>query len=445
MSSKMHTTSDNSEAALRDLLGQYPIRRSIFSNLDTGSILNLCRSSWGVRTDIYTYLWDINRKLERFFQNPRAFRTELGRANALISGSFALQFFANKYWPESDLDIYLREDENVARLGKYLVEAEGYQLASNQEIAAGEYARIVGYGGRLAVISTIVTYTKPPVDEDDPSSIPTAENPKPPTNCKIQLVATRHQPVQAILSGFYTSCIMNFISWNKAYCVFPRATLLFGETVTLASQRDEYVELHKKYSRRGWRLRTVPIFLGDFQLAVAAYRDTHRSKAGNDYFGRSHPLGAEDPRDRRVGGKDTWTMKLGIAGVEPPPQPDSVLEYSSFGISGFRSPEHQENGSEILICASPFNSHSLRYQYTYTGMADSWRRLNDLLNQNTRGQAKTKLSEKEASSILNVPNGVKLCDIGFDKPVGWDFWDDVSNPQSRFLPVLAACDVNNLL
>ncbi|KAI0460643.1 hypothetical protein F5B21DRAFT_498579 [Xylaria acuta] len=126
----MHIVGD-SGSTLRDLLGQYPIQRGILCNLDTGSILNLCKPSWDLRADIYVYLWDINRKLERFFENPRAFRTELGRADASISGSFALQFFANKYWPESDLDINLRDGEGVDRLGEYLVEAEGYQLAGD--------------------------------------------------------------------------------------------------------------------------------------------------------------------------------------------------------------------------------------------------------------------------------------------------------------------------
>ncbi|KAI1418746.1 hypothetical protein F5Y12DRAFT_721893 [Xylaria sp. FL1777] len=135
----MQTTRQDNGPALRYLLSQYPIQSRIIPDLDTKSILHLCRVSSGLRADIYSYLWDINKRLGRFFQNPIAFRTELGRADALISGSFALQFFANKFWPESDLDINLRDGEGVERLGRYLVEVEGYELFRNQDIELREY------------------------------------------------------------------------------------------------------------------------------------------------------------------------------------------------------------------------------------------------------------------------------------------------------------------
>ncbi|KAI0910116.1 hypothetical protein F4823DRAFT_638049 [Ustulina deusta] len=375
----MGTTGEGHGSTIRYLLSQYPIQRRIIHDLDTRSILNLCRTSSGLREDLRTYLWDINKKLGRFFQDPVAFRAELGRADALISGSFALQFFANKFWPESDLDINLREGEGVESLGKYLVEAEGYELTRNQDIELLDYDTFC----RLQHIERIVTYTKSAGGGRTSSQV-----------LKVQLVATKNHPVAAILGTYYTSCIVNFISWNKAYCVFPRATLLFRETVVLTHANDYDVELHKKYSRRGWRLRTRPVNLGRRDRSKKYPRDTF-------------PLGVCLGQDRRIGGADTWTMKLGTAGVARPPQPDSVLEYS--------------NASSIRIHIDVFKSPSLRYEYTFGSLQPYWSYVGGVLTGNTRGQLRAKMIQSEADSI---EAGGRLYDAEFPKPDGWDFWDD---------------------
>ncbi|KAI0816589.1 hypothetical protein GGR55DRAFT_697422 [Xylaria sp. FL0064] len=337
----MQATGEGNGSTLRYLLSQYPIQSRIIRDLDMRSILNLCRTSSDLRADIYSDLWDINKKLGRFFQNPRAFRTELGRADALIGGSFALQFFANKFWPESDLDINLRDGDGVESLARYLTEVEGYEVARNQELEHWEYENT----SRLRDLNRIITYTR----SGDGG-----------TRCKVQLVATKHHPVHAILGTYYTSCIVNFISWNRAFCIFPRATLLFGETVALTKATDYEVELHKKYSQRGWRQRSRPIDLIKSGKSHLLPRDIS-------------PLGVCLSKDRRIGGSDTWTMKLSTAGVARPPQPDS------------------------------------------------WFRIGNMLTENTRAQLSTKMTQSEAGPILNQ---WRLYAAEFQKPDGWDYWDD---------------------
>ncbi|KAI0424038.1 hypothetical protein F5Y09DRAFT_348133 [Xylaria sp. FL1042] len=386
----MEATGERNGFTLRYLLNQYPIQSRIMRDLDMRSILSLCRTSSGLRADIYDDLWDINKKLERFFQNPRAFRTELGRADALISGSFALQFFANKFWPESDLDINLRDGEGVESLGRYLVEVEGYELSRNQDLEHRDYEL-----ARLKDLNRIITYTK---SSDSGTSF------APPEIRKVQLVATKNHPVKAILGTYYTSCIMNFISWNKAFCIFPRATLLFGETVALTRWNDYDVELHKKYSRRGWRQRSRPV-----TLAEGA-----KKYAPRDVF----PLGGLG-RDRRIGGSDTWTMNLSTAGVARPSQPDSVLEYSSFFIDSFFLDEEEMN--VVRVHLEVFKSPSLRYQYTYGDLRPFWVRVGNMLTENTRVQLLTKMTQSEAEPIASLP---RLYEAEFEKPDGWDFWDD---------------------
>ncbi|KAI1367179.1 hypothetical protein F5Y08DRAFT_336848 [Xylaria arbuscula] len=385
----MQVDGEDDKPHLRMLLSQYPMRTRIFGELDTKSILNLCRTSSGLRADIYSYRWDINRRLERFFQNPTVFRSALGQADALITGSFALQFFTNKFWPESDLDINVQDGPGVVILGKFL-EAEGYELIGNRGEPFSDYEEVIV---RLKHIRRILTFIKPQDISNDSS-----------LELKVQLIVTCEQPVLAILGSYYTSCVVNFITWNKAYCIFPRATLLFDEMVTLTTHSDYNVPLYNKYSKRGWRLRTRPINLAD----------TAENCSPRDIY----PLGSCLNSDRRIGSKDTWTMKLGTAGVARPPQPDSVLEYSTFSVEVVRESTYPWEDFD-----NPLPSNSLRYQYTYGRFAPFWLAVADVLVANTHGQLKTKMKKSEAEQLASDYQGA-IHRARFEKPDGWDYWDD---------------------
>lgn len=97
---------------LVDILSLYPICDRFLTELDISDILSVRLLSRRLLPNIISYSqkrWDVNRRLRRFVENPKEFRTELGNANAFISGSFAIQFFDNVLWMGSDLDIYLRD------------------------------------------------------------------------------------------------------------------------------------------------------------------------------------------------------------------------------------------------------------------------------------------------------------------------------------------------
>jgi hypothetical protein len=72
---------------------------------------------------------------------------------------------------------------------------------------------------------------------------------------KIQIVSTRSTPVQAILHGFYTTAVVNFLSWNKAYSIFPDITFLHPRTTYPLKRIDRsYPPLLAKYEIRGWTM-----------------------------------------------------------------------------------------------------------------------------------------------------------------------------------------------
>ena len=93
----------------------------------------LIRISWTCRTlnyvirEYFTQTFDINEHLRRFVDDPIAFRSLQARTGALISGSNALQFFAQILYEESDLDIYVKSSE-VLQVGQWLTGADGYRF-----------------------------------------------------------------------------------------------------------------------------------------------------------------------------------------------------------------------------------------------------------------------------------------------------------------------------
>jgi len=64
----------------------------------------------------------------------------MARFNALLSGSFALQFFDRVVWKDSDLDVYvqspwLRSDNtSLLVLGQYLVSTDGFNIGKTQKV-----------------------------------------------------------------------------------------------------------------------------------------------------------------------------------------------------------------------------------------------------------------------------------------------------------------------
>jgi hypothetical protein len=61
----------------------------------------------------------------------------LAEHDALISGSFALQFFERIIWRDSDLDVYVEDRKSPDALGDYLVGHEGYALQSTKTVENG--------------------------------------------------------------------------------------------------------------------------------------------------------------------------------------------------------------------------------------------------------------------------------------------------------------------
>lgn len=79
----------------------------------------------------------------------------------------------------------------------------------------------------------------------------------------VKLFVTKFAPVQIALSRSATSAGVNFITWNKAYSIFPQATFLAYETVPLQPLNQALRGSLIKCSIRGWRMRTESLILAE--------------------------------------------------------------------------------------------------------------------------------------------------------------------------------------
>lgn len=137
---------------------------------------------------------------------------------------------------------------------------------------------------------------------------------------KVQLFATKGIPVQHILRDYYTSCVLNFITWNKAFSMFPHITFIQHKTVPLEPELD----LHgsNEYAERGWT----------------------RMHGGGKFRGTGFPKCVF----RQVGDASCWNMTLDTDGVRPSSTPDFVMECNGFRVG---VPKDFDHGPRMGVLA----------------------------------------------------------------------------------------------
>lgn len=136
-----------------DIFKCYPIFDSICAYLDPKDIyaFRLTTKQLSPFFEIlFRSQWNINRKLTRFVRDPIGLRSQLGRHGALISGSFAVQFFDRGVW-EAGLDVYVH-GSNADGLGEYLVGREGYVV---RDVRTEENGGLVEFTRQVKHISQV--------------------------------------------------------------------------------------------------------------------------------------------------------------------------------------------------------------------------------------------------------------------------------------------------
>ncbi|KAF7923227.1 uncharacterized protein EAE98_007932 [Botrytis deweyae] len=386
----------------KDIFLCYPIFDNICAHLDPNDILFFRLTTKQISSSFNSLSktqWNINRQLTRFVKDPVGFRSQLAKHDALISGSFALQFFERRFWLDSGLDIYVQDTNNFRtpeKIGKYLVKHESYRLQGSKTEANGG---LINNVGQLKYISQVESYLRTSSTKERP--------------IQIQIIYTTNIPFQAIIQGFHTSLLMNVISWDFAYSLFPDMNFIKRTAYEINGGGNGYLQVNAdhedfeaKYRRRGWEWEKA--------AAIGDSKNLHSLNLASR---------------RKIDDSYTWTIKLDTNDVDGG-QPSYLLQSSYFKVAQLGPPNKQ-----YFVDMNIVRSCILRYEYTTTTKFydhfSFWASVKQKLDDLTHTQL-LKFPENERPIPLQTrgPSGYKIEHYSrtikrhVQEPKGWIFYDD---------------------
>jgi hypothetical protein len=108
----------------------YPVLEMLSSYLTIADFLVLCQVCKrldGLKDCILRRISSVNVRLRDFVNDPIMFRSQLGNCGALISGSFALNFFELSRSKVLYLDVFVKDGPNADQFTNYMRQNERYQ------------------------------------------------------------------------------------------------------------------------------------------------------------------------------------------------------------------------------------------------------------------------------------------------------------------------------
>lgn len=303
-----------------------------FDSLSPPDLFRYSRTSKTANQVVSSYIkraFNVENVLGRFFTDPQIshFRSLQSQTGMLISGSTALQFFERTFYPESDLDLYV--EHRYCRVIALWLVAIGYSYEARaghpDELEEALGPTPVGNGPSMRFLSSAI------VDYSDSGVIKVYNFHKSDTGCKIQLITSRHSPLELILK-FHSTTVMNLITHDKAYSLYPLGT--FKEHRSLALYREDTNEeaariARDKYVARGWT------------LVEALTQDE-----------MADPTSAFSPGSRFVGDSKCWTIPI----LPKLDLPEGYIEMNSWDLQ-YDSANHAEMAYTVLTAPT------LRYNY----------------------------------------------------------------------------------
>ncbi|RGP70021.1 hypothetical protein FSPOR_4312 [Fusarium sporotrichioides] len=306
-------------------------------------------------------LLSITKQLQPFVVDPTQFRSELGRHGGLIAGDFVRNFFEFGRWQVNSLFLYVERGSKCQGLIRYLLQHEGYRTYSEKLV----FRR-----------------------DRDPDLF-------------IIIKSTRDPPIIDIINEATTTAGLNFISWNKAYCLLPVPTIRFHKFYTLKPFDNTIGQSLRQRAKLGWTTRDL------------LWPDLTKELIS-------------DKECRQIGGPSTLIINLGS---NPPGDytPDYVLERSVYSVVW------KSTGSSRRLVASmklsPM-SHALLYPHTNgdigDGCKDWWSFLRERLDRWVYVEVvKTDYDLRPHGFYFLAPGNFRISiPAGYQVPDTWDYADD---------------------
>ncbi|KAG2130045.1 hypothetical protein BD769DRAFT_1355817 [Suillus cothurnatus] len=315
-----------------------PIYNLIFSCVSPGTLVRIglsCRAAYIASRDFSQRAFNIHRHLSRFIVKPLAFRSLQARTGTLIAGSNVLQFLDRTFYPEADMDLYVHPGHTREVLD-FIVEREGYRFKphSRQRL---DYREIVphewdGTQDRGKPLHYRIKGVK---------SVFSFEKHGPECPLKIQIIECAASPFDTIIN-FHSTCVMNFITFDAAYSLYPVATFEERNTLQVWRERPFHdLTVVNKYSERGFTWFST--------LTASTFSQVSSFHASED---------------RTVGDRYTWKVALNIQGVDlrpPMNSSSSIFQCDPVIYNGWSLLERDEG---IITVYNPIESTLFRYNYS---------------------------------------------------------------------------------
>jgi hypothetical protein len=401
--------------ALVDLLSSTyaPVQAMIISHIRVRDTIALSRTCKELRIQVPAFLsatdYNINYHLKRFFADPKEFRSVQGATSALIYGDFARTFLAGTAGKTLEMKIAVESGWWYV-LEEYL-DKEGYVLK--------------GYVLKGYVLKGYVLKSRTYEKYDAAGQ-----------TLKVSLAGRDNAPIATVLAAALSTSDLDIISWAKAYSLFGCATHVKG-VAYLLGELDETRAAHLRNLTENESIRSMT-------TSWARRRTCWGARA---YGGFSDA--DKMTRRRRIGDSFTRIYALDVEGVIVPPEPQGVLESTTFSLrtpqtediegpvsyykvefdETIRHPvleykfvtlkEDQEDGS-----VTEYDDFDQRMRTSY--YSQKCDELNDHLDELTVLEL-TKIPTKDRPAAyrgsLNDLNRACLAELEFDVPSSWSYCD----------------------
>ncbi|KAF9522295.1 hypothetical protein CPB83DRAFT_864681 [Crepidotus variabilis] len=223
------------------------------SVLSPKDLVSFARSCHAHRDRVKAYTcraFNVEKLLKNYFTTLEVhyFRYLQSRTQMFISGSTALQFFERIEYPNSDLDIYVehRYRETVVEWLLHI----GYEFKSRGDTSLEEELKFT-FPGFVTQTTALFESTSAGYFGRGVANVYNFYKYYP--ERKIQLITCHHAPLEVVLN-FHSTCVMNLITHDKAYALYPKATFEERQSLVYSTEGVKQDSARKKYVTRGWTM-----------------------------------------------------------------------------------------------------------------------------------------------------------------------------------------------
>ncbi|KAK7018724.1 hypothetical protein VNI00_018284 [Paramarasmius palmivorus] len=239
----------------------YPARSPIFDALNPADLMTAKKLSWALRCQVSQYertTFGLNAIYGPFFKSfddIERFRTFQSDSGALVSGSVLVRVLSRRGFTPSDLDLFVRTGR-VLDSGK-LLGSLGYKFKPLSTVMEGKRVKSLEQSPVFpeAVDAALASHhpgAGTVAERYDDCSVAGVFNFRNEDGMNVQVVATKGEPVEAIL-GFYSTLVMNVATATQVVSLYPMTSFVKRWAMYLRPYTWSVIHARIKYEFRGWQ------------------------------------------------------------------------------------------------------------------------------------------------------------------------------------------------